>query len=104
MNALARGVGIGVLILAAVGAVAVLGPALITTPERLTETQGLIQRLWWPATAVRFLGYLAWAVGIHVVATRRGLALPGQRAGWALLALAASDLWLAQLPFALLYF
>jgi hypothetical protein len=104
MKALARGVGIGALIVAAVGAVAVLGPALMTTPERLTETQGLIARIWWPATALRGLVYLGWAVGIHVVATRRGLARPARRAGWAFLALAAIDGVVAQLPFALLYF
>ena len=103
MNVL-RGVGFGVLIVAAVGAVAVLGPALITTPERLIETQGLIQRLWWPATALRGLTYLGLAVGIDVIAIRRGLARPARRAGWAFLALVANDLVVAQLPFALLYF
>ena len=104
MKALARGVGVGALIVAAVGAVAVLGPALMPTPERLTETQGLIARIWWPATALRGLAYLGLAVGIYGVATRRGLARPARRAGWAFLALVASDLLLAQLPFALLHF
>jgi hypothetical protein len=104
MNPLARRVGWGALIVAAVGAVAVLGPVLITTPERLAETSGLIERMWWPATILRGLVYLGLAVGIDGVATRRGLDRPGRRAGGALLGLAASDLWLAQLPFALLHF
>ena len=103
MNML-RGVGIGVLMVAAVGAVAVLGPALIASPERLTETQGLIERMWWPATALRGLVYLGLAAGVYVSAARRGLTRPYRRAGWTFLALAVSDLWLAQLPFALLHF
>jgi len=101
MKALARGVGIGALIVAVVGAVAVLGPALLATPERLTETQGLIERMWWPATAVRFLGYLGLAVGIDVIAIRRGLSRPMRRAGGTFLALVAVDLLLAQIPYAL---
>ena len=91
------------LIVAGVGAVAVLGPALITTPERLTETQGLIERLWWPATALRGLVYLGLAVAVYVSAAQRGLTRPDRRAGWVLLGLAASDLVLAQLPYALLF-
>ncbi len=94
----------GALILAALTVIAWGGPWLIEgmTLERLAGTQTLIERLWWPATAVRCLAYLGLAVGIHVTACRRRRTVPMRRAVGTFLALIASDLLLAQLPFTLL--
>jgi hypothetical protein len=99
------------LLAAAVLAAGIGAPRLALTlaPARLADANALLDALWWPLAGARFLVYagLAWIVFPARVRARAavcGRPTPpiGGRCWGVFLALAAGDLLLAQVPYAML--
>ena len=78
---LARKAGAAVLLLAALAAAVALGPWVVKTmtPDRLAAADDLLDRIWWPATALRLAVYalLAWGAYPAWVRERAGESVAG---------------------------